>query len=129
MNNNRKTILIVDDEEDTRIYFASLLQDNGFDTIEAVDGEEGWEKIQNLLPDLITLDMSMPQKSGVKLYRDLKESEKYRRIPIIIVTGVSDTFKDFISSRKQVPPPEGYMSKPIAPEQFLELVNKLLEAR
>jgi len=126
MANHGKSILIVDDEEDTRIYFASLLQDNGFDTIEAVDGEEGWEKVKKLHPNLVTLDMSMPQKSGVKLYREMKESTEYRDIPIIIITGVSDTFKDFISSCRQVPSPEGYLSKPIIPEQFLELVEQLL---
>lgn len=121
----KKTILVVDDEEDTRVYFCSILEDNGYNTIEAIDGAEGLQMIEKHLPALVTLDMSMPQKSGVKLYREIKENEKYAGIPVIIVTGISETFQDFISSRKQVPPPDGYMSKPINPELFIELVEKL----
>ena len=125
MKAKNKTILIVDDEEDTRIYFCSLLEDNGYKTIEAINGEDAHQKIKEERPDLVALDMSMPEKSGVRLYRDLKESEEYKDLPVIIVTGISDTFKDFISSRKQVPPPDGYMSKPIDPDKFLELVGEL----
>ena len=125
MKDKNKTILIVDDEEDTRIYFCSLLEDNGYKTIEAINGEDAHQKIKEERPDLVALDMSMPEKSGVRLYRDLKESEEYKDLPVIIVTGISDTFKDFISSRKQVPPPDGYMSKPIDPDKFLELVGEL----
>lgn len=126
MANEKKRILVVDDEEDTRIYFRNLLEDNGFEAEEAVDGTDGMMKIKEFKPNLVTLDMSMPEKSGVKLYRDLRESAEFAKLPVIIVTGISDTFKDFISSRKQVPPPEGYISKPIDPEQFIQMVSKLV---
>jgi len=48
-----------------------------------------------------------------------------KTFPVIIITGVSDDFRKFISSRRQVPPPEGYISKPIDPEEFLKLVDEL----
>ena len=64
-------------------------------------------------PDLVTLDITMPEKSGVAVYRKLKEDERFKQVPVIIITGVSDDFKKFISTRSQVPPPEGYISKPV----------------
>jgi len=68
----------------------------------------------------------MPEKSGVRFYREIKESGSWQNLPVIIVTGVSGDFKTFISTRKQIPPPEGYMSKPIDAEEFLMLVKKLI---
>ena len=120
-----KTILIVDDEPDVLTYLSTLLGDHGYDTILAKDGEEALAKLKANLPDLITLDISMPEKSGVKLYREIKEDSRLKKIPIIIVTGVSDDFQKFISTRRQVPPPEGYLSKPINQEEILELIRKL----
>jgi CheY-like chemotaxis protein len=120
-----KTILIIDDEPDVLTYLSTLLEDHGYSTILAKDGEEGLAKLKASLPDLITLDVSMPEKSGVKLYREIKEDSRWKKIPIIIVTGVSGDFQKFISTRRQVPPPEGYLSKPINQEEILELIRKL----
>jgi hypothetical protein len=50
------------------------------------------------------------------------------KVPVIIVTGVTEEFKPFIHSRRQVPPPAGYISKPIDREEFLQLVKKLLSS-
>lgn len=120
-----KTILIVDDEPDVCTYISTLLEDHGYATTSAKDGAEAWVKLQAVSPDLITLDISMPEKSGVKFYREIKEDSRWKKIPIIIITGVSDDFQKFISTRRQVPPPEGYLSKPINQEEILELIQKL----
>lgn len=121
---NKKKILIVDDEEDIRTYLSTLLTDQGYDTLLAKDGEEAWKQVEASPPDLITLDISMPEKSGVKFYRDLKADPRWKRIPIVIVTGVSGDFQKFISTRQQVPPPEGYLSKPIDQTEILGLIKK-----
>ncbi len=121
----RKTVLIIDDEPDTCTYFAALLEDHGFSTLTAYDGEEGLKKFADRLPDLVTLDISMPEKSGVKLYREIKGNPQWRRTPVIIITGVAQDFKGFISSRKQVPPPEGYLSKPVDPGELVKLAKRL----
>jgi len=122
---SQKTILIIDDEPDVLTYLSTLLEDHGYATISAKDGEEALAKLKASLPDLITLDISMPEKSGVKLYREIKEDPRWKKIPILIVTGVSEDFQKFISTRRQVPPPEGYLSKPINQEEILELIRKL----
>jgi CheY-like chemotaxis protein len=121
-----KTILVVDDDPDARDFFITVLEDNGYATVSARDGNEALERLAEKIPDLVTLDVTMPEKSGVGVYRKLREEEAYKSIPVIIITGVSDDFKHFISSRRKVPPPEGYLSKPIEPEEFVRLVGELV---
>ncbi|OGU11399.1 MAG: hypothetical protein A2X61_07645 [Ignavibacteria bacterium GWB2_35_12] len=123
---SKKSILIIDDEPDTLTFFSNILEDNGYNTITADNGETGLEKLNETIPDLITLDITMPEMSGVKYYRTIKGNEKWKSIPIIIITGISDEFQTFISSRKQVPPPEGYISKPVEGSELINLVKKLL---
>jgi CheY-like chemotaxis protein len=123
---NPKRILIVDDEQDIRTYLSTLFEDQGYATVPAKDGVEAMQQVQAEIPDLITLDISMPEKSGVKFFRDLKSDERWKKIPVIIVTGVSEDFKKFISSRQQVPAPEGFVPKPINQEEILTIVKKLL---
>jgi len=122
----KKRILIIDDEPDTLTYFSSLLQDSGYETETAADGQEGLAKVRERAPDLITLDISMPETSGVRCYRELRERAEWRSIPIVIVTGISEDFRNFISTRRQVPPPDGYLSKPIDESAFLKMIQNLL---
>ena len=126
MAEGQKKILVVDDEPDARDFFITVLEDNGYATVSARDGNEALQRLEEGLPDLVTLDITMPEKSGVGVYRKLKEMDAYKEIPVIIITGVSDDFKQFISTRRQVPPPEGYLAKPIEPGQLLEKVAELL---
>jgi CheY-like chemotaxis protein len=122
---DKKTVLVVDDEPDTRMFLTTLLEDNGFETVTASNGEEARTAVQASRPDLISLDITMPEKSGVRFYREMKESEELRDVPIIIVTGVTGGFEQFISTRKQVPPPEGFVPKPIDKAKFIELAQQL----
>ena len=131
---DRKKILVVDDEPDIVTYLVSLFEDNGYIALSAMDGKEAMEKIKSEKPDLITLDISMPEKSGVRLYREMKSDQELKRVPIVIVTGVSSTqdggtgkdFERFLGTRKNVSPPEGFIMKPIEPEQLLGTVRALL---
>jgi CheY-like chemotaxis protein len=69
----------------------------------------------------------MPEKSGIKFFREMKTDDRWKNIPIIVVTGVSEDFKKFISSRHHVPAPEGFVSKPINQEEILKLVRMLTQ--
>jgi CheY-like chemotaxis protein len=126
MSDDAKTVLVVDDDPDARDFLATVLQDNGFATTLAKDGAEAIALLEQSTPDLVTLDITMPEKSGVSVYRKLKEDDQLKGIPVIIITGVSDDFQKFISSRRQVPPPEGYISKPVDHGQFMTMVRDLL---
>ena len=126
MTDDAKTVLVVDDDPDAREYLSAVLQDNGFTATTANDGAEAIASLGQRVPDLVTLDITMPEKSGVAVYRKLREDERLKRVPVIIVTGISEEFERFISTRRQVPPPEGYVSKPVDAEEFVRKVRKLL---
>jgi len=124
--NQRKTILVVEDEPDEVAYLSALFIDHGFDVISAADGQEGFEKAKSRHPDLITLDISMPEESGVRMFRDLQSDPATAAIPVIMITGVTHDFKRFIETRRQVHPPAGYFDKPPDREQLLAKINELL---
>jgi CheY-like chemotaxis protein len=126
MADDKKTVLVVDDDPDARDFLTTVLEDNGFASVTAKDGQEAIAMIDQSPPDLVALDITMPEKSGVAVYRKIKEDEQLKGIPVIIVTGVSDDFERFISTRRQVPPPEGYISKPVDHGEFLSMVKGLL---
>ncbi len=121
-----KTILVVDGEAGVRELLTTELEGNGLATRTAKDGAEVLTEVAEHRPDLITLDITMPENSGVGAYRALKTSDDTKDIPVLIVTGVSRDFEKFISSRSKVPAPEGYLAKPVEPEDLLAKVAELL---
>jgi len=122
-----KKILIVDDEPDVILLIETLLGDEGFNTIIAENGKIGLAKAISEKPDLITLDISMPEESGVRMFRDLQDNEATANIPVIVITGLSPEFKRFLTSRKQVRSPEGYFDKPIDKEGLVAKIREILE--
>lgn len=126
MAEETKTVLVVDDDPDARDYLATVLEDDGLTVSTAKDGTEAIASLEESKPDLVSLDITMPERSGVSVYRSIKEDDRFKDIPVIITTGVSDDFKTFISNRRQVPPPDGYINKPVDAEQFVRTVRKLL---
>jgi two-component system cell cycle response regulator DivK len=123
---DKKKVIIIDDEPDIVTFLTVLLEDNGYSTVSARDGKEGLEKVETEQPDLILLDITMPEKSGVRCYRELRENPDLKSIPIIIVTGVAKDFEKFISTRRQVPPPDAYVAKPIDQQKLLDEVSRFL---
>lgn len=126
MTDARKTILVVDDEPDAVDYLTAVFEDHGFATVPAKDGVEAMEYLDANRPDLVTLDITMPEKSGVSVYRKLREEDRLKAIPVVIVTGISDDFEHFISSRRNVPPPDGYVRKPVDHDDLMAVVEKLM---
>lgn len=122
---SKKKILIVDDEPDLVEWLSVFFEENGFEAICAYDGKEGFAKAEKDTPDLITLDISMPKESGVKMYRNLMNSKTSSNIPIIILTGAPPDFKNFVDKVKTFPKPAGYFEKPVDREKLLEKVKEL----
>ena len=125
----KKKILIVDDEPEQIEFAAMVMQENGYIPISASNGEEGMKKVHTEKPDLILLDILMPEKGGLGMYRDLKQNEETRNIPVVIVTGVArgGDFQDrMIRQDENLPPPDGYIEKPMNPDAVGKLVNDLL---
>ena len=122
---DKKKILIVDDEPDMVIWLKTFLEDNGFDTISAIDGIECFEKAKFEHPDLITLDISMDRQSGMKTLKELQEAGETSDIPIVIITGVSSDLKRFIERSKHIEFPAAFLEKPVDRDELLKTVTKL----
>jgi CheY-like chemotaxis protein len=128
----RKKILVVDDEPDVCVYLTRLLEESGYAAMTAGNGNEAMDRVEKERPDLITLDLSMPDKSGVRFSREIKAKPEFNAIPVIFITGVTgpggnpaDTER-FYRTRSQVPPPEGFIAKPVDPQELITLVKKLI---
>jgi len=122
-----KKVLIIDDEKDMRVYLEALFRKAGYETETASNGEEGVWLAETHLPDLITLDVLMPRKSGIKAYRGLRASDKTREIPIVVLTGLT-RLDDFFGDLDDMPKPDALVEKPIEREAFLEKVEGLIGA-
>lgn len=122
----RKKVLIVDDEKDVVTYLRAWFEDHGFNTSTAEDGVEAMAAISQDRPALITLDMSMPEKSGVRVYREIKEEPSFKDIPVIIITGIGEPMRNFLGRTRQVPEPDGFISKPIELNELATLVKQLV---
>jgi len=122
-----RTILVVDDEEDVRDYFADILRDAGFKVVTAADGGEALERIKEKPPDFISLDLVMPRKSGIKLLYELRHNKEWVKIPVVIVTAHAhdgEGKKDFqtIFEDKSFLGPNFYLEKPIDEEKYVRMV-------
>ena len=130
-------ILIVDDDPDVILFLSHVLQDHGYDTLDASNGQEGWEMVKSEKPDLVLLDLMMPQKSGISLLSEIKKDESLKKTPVIMVTGVAgETGIDLEVFLKRGPGkeaggtplnPEGYIEKPVDPDKLITLIKELLE--
>jgi len=122
-----KKVLIIDDEKDMRVYLEAVFRKAGYETESAADGDQGVWLAEAHLPDLITLDVLMPKKSGVKAYRGLRTSAKTASIPIVVLTGLTRS-DDFFGDFGDLPRPEAVLEKPIERESFLEKIKDLIGA-
>jgi CheY-like chemotaxis protein len=126
-----KKVLIVEDEPDMITYLSALLEDNGYQAISAVDGEDGLQKAKTEKPDLVSLDLLMPNKTGIGMFRELRRSSETVNIPVVIVTGFATDdapridFKKWMHERS-IKPPEAYIEKPVDKDVYLEAVRKLI---
>lgn len=122
-----KLILVVDDEAHVREYLKAVLIDEGFRVATATDGLDALEQIKAARPDLISLDMVMPKRSGMKLYRDLQTNPEWREIPVLIVTGhARDDLGREDFEELTVSGPGFYLEKPVKPQHYIGAVKRLL---
>jgi len=121
-----KKILVIDDEKDMRIYLSTLFSKAGYEVDTASNGSEAITKARSFRPDLVTLDVLMPKKSGVKAYHDLRSTPETRDIPVFILTGLAQQEDFFSEETAGVRKPEGIFEKPIKRDSFLEKVRETI---
>lgn len=115
-----KKILILEDEEEVGRLYAKFLKVNGYDTVLACDGLEGLERLKEMEPDLILMDVSMPRMSGVGFYQRICTPEGKPRYPVLVVTGRLDLELTFESL-----PVDGLILKPVERNQLLKAIEDI----
>ena len=120
-----KKILVTDDEPDFVTFISTILEDNGATVIRAYDGDQAMEAARREKPDLMTLDISMPGKSGVEVFDKLRKDPELSSMPVCIITGQPDTRK--LIYERPVAPPEGYLDKPITEHDLILNIRKIFE--
>jgi CheY-like chemotaxis protein len=112
-------ILVVDDEADVRRFLTAVLEKRGHDTMTAADGREAFEIAERERPDLIILDLQMPDQTGTDFYRRLTKHKDLQKTPIIVVSGLA-------GRHLAVREPFAVFDKPIDPDEFGATVDRAL---
>ena len=125
-------ILIVDDERDIVDYLSVALDDAGFEVAGLTTTEGALERIRAERPDVVLLDVMMPGRTGLSLYRAMREGEATRAIPVVIISGWERTDGFSRAGADEVEPerrpaPDGYLEKPITVPTLLATLRRLLE--
>ena len=115
-----KTILIVEDNELNMKLFSDLLEANGFGTVQTRNGVEAVELARQHMPDLILMDIQLPEVSGLQVTQWLKDDEALRHIPIVAITAFAMKGDE---EKIRQGGCEAYLSKPISVAKFLETVS------
>ena len=115
-----KTVLVVEDNELNMKLFHDLLEANGYNTVETRNGLEAIELARRARPDLILMDIQLPEVSGLEVTKWLKEDDDLRSIPVIAVTAFAMKGDE---ERIRQGGCEAYLSKPISVAKFIETVK------
>ena len=118
-----KKILIADDESSLRFLLRKTLEGNGFDILEAADGKQALALAQKQVPDLIIMDVVMPDLYGSEVCERLRKQPKTARIPIIIITANVNLYNEEQAKESGA---DYYMTKPFSPLKLKNLVHQIL---
>lgn len=120
---NRKTILVVDDEQDLLDLIEYNLKKEGFDVLKAEDGSEGIEVAQKHRPDLVLLDIMMPKMDGLEVVERMRDDKKLKRTPIIFLTARGDEKTEVEGLDKGG---DDYITKPISTTKLISRIKAVL---
>jgi two-component system chemotaxis response regulator CheY len=118
-----RSILAVDDSASMRQMVSFTLRSSGYEVIEAIDGQDALDKLGSREVDLVLTDQNMPRMDGLTLIRQLRGLERYKRVPILVLTTESG---DEMKQAGRAAGATGWMVKPFDPARLLEVVGKVL---
>ncbi len=117
------SILAVDDSASMRQMVSFTLKNAGFNVVEAVDGQDAWEKASQRDFNLVLTDQNMPRMDGITLTRKLRENPKFKVTPILILTTESS---DQMKQAGRSAGASGWLVKPFDPAKLIEVIGKVI---
>jgi two-component system response regulator VicR len=127
MAEDLKKVVCIEDELEMIELVKLILGRNKFDVTGAVGGHEGLEKITEIKPDLVLLDLMMPEMDGWEVYQKMKASEEMRDIPVIVVTAKAQSIDRVLGLH--IARVDDYITKPFGPQELLDSVERVINNR
>ena len=124
MAEKKKKVLCIEDEEEMIDLIKLILERKGFEVLGAVGGKEGLEVVRREMPDLILLDLMMPEVDGWEVFRQMRADEQLKDIPVIVVTAKAQSIDKVLGLH--IAKVDDYVTKPFGPQELLKSVNKVL---
>lgn len=118
-----KTILAVDDSASIRKMVQFTLKGAGYEVVEAADGQEGLELAMSQQVSLVLTDQNMPRMDGLTLIRSLRDTQEYKRVPILMLTTESS---DEMKAKGRAAGATGWLVKPFAPQGLVDVIKKVI---
>ncbi len=124
MAEEKRTVICIEDEPEMIDLVKLILGRKGFDLVGAVGGREGIEAVRRLKPDLVLLDLMMPDMDGWEVYQQMKADDALKDIPVIVVTAKAQSIDKVLGLH--IAKVDDYVTKPFGPQELLQSVNKVL---
>jgi two-component system response regulator VicR len=124
MKENPKRILCIEDEAEMIDLMQLILSRKGYQVSGAAGGQEGLEKVRAEMPDLVLLDLMMPDMGGWEVYQQMKADEKTKDIPVIIVTAKAQSIDKVLGL--YIAKVDDYIAKPFSPTELIDSVEHVL---
>ena len=122
-----KKVVCIEDELEMIELVKLILGRNKFEVTGAVGGHEGLEKISEIKPDLVLLDLMMPEMDGWEVYQKMKASEDMRDIPVIVVTAKAQSIDRVLGLH--IARVDDYITKPFGPQELLDSVERVISTK
>jgi twitching motility two-component system response regulator PilH len=123
-----KTAVIIDDEPDITTYLGTFLSDNGWSVRSANDPNKGIALAQEEPPDVVLLDVMMPERGGLSTLIALRKDQRTAKVPVVLVTGIQESLKSdfgaFLERFKNYHP-DAYLQKPIEEAKLLQTLESI----
>ena len=127
MDNRVNRVVCVEDEQEMIELVKLILSRQNIEVVGALGGAEGLQKIEDVSPDLVLLDLMMPEMDGWEVYQKMKASETMRDIPVIVVTAKAQSIDRVLGLH--IARVDDYITKPFGPQELLESVQKVIDKR
>jgi two-component system response regulator VicR len=120
----KKRILCIEDHPEMIELVQLILERRGYEVVGAVGGREGIDALLDEPPDLLLLDLMMPDVDGWEVFRQLKSQEKLKDVPVVVITAKAQTIDRVLGL--QIAGVDDYITKPFGPKELVESVERLL---
>ena len=127
MSEIKKKVVCVEDEPEISDLIRLILGRKGFDLTGATGGLEGLEAIRRVKPDLVLLDLMMPDMDGWEVYQQMKADPELKNIPVIVVTAKAQSIDKILGLH--IAKVDDYVTKPFGPQELLQSVERVLSAK